>query len=110
MQKTCPFCRTEIDYYAVVCPNCTRHQSKDREAVFGEPPTLEQQLRSMHAETKAESWFGLLKAAAFLIGAIILGFPLLPILIGIAVLVGLGWLLIKIGQLPKSGGPQNGGT
>ncbi len=32
MQKTCPFCRTEIDYYAAVCPNCTRHQSKDREA------------------------------------------------------------------------------
>ncbi len=40
MQKTCPFCRTEIDYYAAVCPNCTRHQSKDRESVFGEPPTL----------------------------------------------------------------------
>ncbi len=29
MQKTCPFCRTEIDYYyAAVCPNCTRHQSR----------------------------------------------------------------------------------
>ncbi len=107
MQKTCPFCRTEIDYYAAVCPNCTRHQSKDRESVFGEPPTLSSN-SSMHAETKSRELVRLLKAAAFLIGAIILGFPILPILIGIAVLVGLGWLLIKIGQSSNSGGSNSG--
>lgn len=64
MLKNCPFvCRSEINYYAVICPHRTR-DTRDRESIFGEPPTLEQSLKSLHSEAKAEGWVGVLEAGA----------------------------------------------
>ncbi len=88
MRKTCPFCKSDIDYYAVICPACTR-DTRDLQSVFGDPPTLEQRFQSLQAGVQPDGCFGILKVVGVVIVAILLGFPSLPFLLIGAVIIGL---------------------
>ena len=100
MLKTCPFCRTKIDSYACVCPNCTQ-------PVSNEPPTIEEKLRSLRATSEVDG-FGIIKVIVVLSFAVVLGMPLLPVLCVGGVLIGLTLLAMHAIRSINTGDRHDG--